>query len=424
MYNIDQVKRIVKENVEALSPLYKGMKFVDRVINEAEESGKVKNYIRENYGNAKGLYDFMYECCCGSKYNEIAEYIDYPLEEELLSEKYQTYFETLSGALGELESALAQKGYRLKDSDDFFRFGEGGISYGNTKRQSFEVVNDTKGLENLVHVQIYRMDSGKYELNYYYDGGGKKIKSITEDIGGEDITFTFYVKQWMDDDRVNFRYAVLHRFKSSGLKEIMNDRSKIVAILSEYEAAVDNMHNIDRGFIYIEDSSTDAIYSFPATSIPQKRWNELKVVKTGHPDKAELVEEEPTLDLNIEKVPRIWGYNEGSEFKMKHFDESYDEGQIKEIVETLAEMNPVAFMNESEMEHYLESNWGKFNEGINYKKVAAGKYFIVKSPAGYTLLNKDGNHIMIQPNLAALKRQSKSLNGYDDISKVKIEDFS
>ena len=53
----------------------------------------------------------------------------------------QTYFETLSGALNYAVKKAEAKGYQVSEEDQF-QFGIGGISYGQTKRQNFELTQD------------------------------------------------------------------------------------------------------------------------------------------------------------------------------------------------------------------------------------------------------------------------------------------
>jgi predicted Zn-dependent protease len=79
-----------------------------------------------------------------------------------------TYFETLSQALDKVLEKATKQGYEIEDQErEFFLFGVGGISYGQTKQASFNLLRDGKPTKKKLQVQIYRMDSGRYELNQY-----------------------------------------------------------------------------------------------------------------------------------------------------------------------------------------------------------------------------------------------------------------
>ena len=81
---------------------------------------------------------------------------------------YELYFETLAQALDEIENYARKNGYEIVDANkEFFQFGIGGISYGDTKRGSFNLTKDGNPIKRKIQVQIYRMDSGRYELNQY-----------------------------------------------------------------------------------------------------------------------------------------------------------------------------------------------------------------------------------------------------------------
>jgi hypothetical protein len=85
--------------------------------------------------------------------------------------KYKTYHNTLSEALEEAERYVEANGYHFTEDSYFPDLSYGGIRYGETKRVSRELGGKRK---NKLMAQIYRMDSGKYELNMYfaYEGGG------------------------------------------------------------------------------------------------------------------------------------------------------------------------------------------------------------------------------------------------------------
>jgi len=108
------------------------------------------------------------------------QYKDIIKESNVSSSGFEIYHNTLSEALSEVEEFLSKKGYGI-DDEQLFQFGVGGIPYGQTKRKSFELNRNGEPAKNLLHVQIYRMDSGKYELNMYYNSS----RSIKETMGSD-----------------------------------------------------------------------------------------------------------------------------------------------------------------------------------------------------------------------------------------------
>ena len=90
--------------------------------------------------------------------------------DRILSEEKNSdvYFDTLSQALDKVLEKATKNGYEIEDQErEFFLFGIGGIKYGETKRGSFNLLKDGKITKKKLQVQIYRMDSGRYELNQY-----------------------------------------------------------------------------------------------------------------------------------------------------------------------------------------------------------------------------------------------------------------
>lgn len=80
----------------------------------------------------------------------------------------EIYFDSLSQALDKVSDYTKEKGYEIDDQErEFFLYGTGGIKYGETKKKTFDLIKDEKPAKKKLHVQIYRMDSGRYELNKY-----------------------------------------------------------------------------------------------------------------------------------------------------------------------------------------------------------------------------------------------------------------
>lgn len=81
---------------------------------------------------------------------------------------YELYFDTLAQLLEEVENYTKKNGYEIEDVyKEFFHFGIGGINYRDTKRASFNLLKDGNLIRKKLHIQVYRMDSGRYELNQY-----------------------------------------------------------------------------------------------------------------------------------------------------------------------------------------------------------------------------------------------------------------
>ena len=75
----------------------------------------------------------------------------------------QVYFETMSEALNEAFESTKFKGYEIIDENHFYE----PVSYGQTNNITLELIKDGRLQRKCLQIQLYRMDSGKYELNYY-----------------------------------------------------------------------------------------------------------------------------------------------------------------------------------------------------------------------------------------------------------------
>ena len=86
-----------------------------------------------------------------------------------------TYFETLSSALDHVREMAKAMGYELDEDAMWSKFGTGGVSYGETKQAIIPLLKDGqqilsksgKELNRAMSINIYRMDSGRYELTAY-----------------------------------------------------------------------------------------------------------------------------------------------------------------------------------------------------------------------------------------------------------------
>lgn len=86
-----------------------------------------------------------------------------------------TYFETLSGTLDQVRAEAKKHGFEVDEQELNLQFGSGGVSYGTTKSATLPLLKDGKPVKSKsgkamnrnIHVAIYRMDSGRYELTAY-----------------------------------------------------------------------------------------------------------------------------------------------------------------------------------------------------------------------------------------------------------------
>tara|TARA_R110002153_G_scaffold18045_3_gene63414 strand:- start:420 stop:662 length:243 start_codon:yes stop_codon:yes gene_type:complete len=76
------------------------------------------------------------------------------------------YFKTHHGALQEVENYVKLKGYKIMHPDNLW---VNHLYPGDSTKYNFALmVIKTENLaKKWVHIQIYRMSSGSYELNYY-----------------------------------------------------------------------------------------------------------------------------------------------------------------------------------------------------------------------------------------------------------------
>ena len=87
----------------------------------------------------------------------------------------QNYHETLSQALDVVRDKAASMGFEVDEDDIFRHFGTGGIRYEETKSANINLFKDGKPImdrrgremNRSLHVSIYRMPSGRYELTMY-----------------------------------------------------------------------------------------------------------------------------------------------------------------------------------------------------------------------------------------------------------------
>jgi hypothetical protein len=97
------------------------------------------------------------------------------IDEDMVQEGSDTYFETLSEALDAVRQKVEQLGFEVDEDAMFTQFGTGGIPYETEKSANIpllmngEPILDKRGKEanRYIRVSIYRMPSGRYELTMY-----------------------------------------------------------------------------------------------------------------------------------------------------------------------------------------------------------------------------------------------------------------
>ena len=98
---------------------------------------------------------------------------------------YEIYHNTLGATIDEVNDYARRNGYTLGE----FSREVGHISYGTTWRAYAPCMDDSGKQVNTIQVQIYRMDSGKYELNAYFDKKRKKKDDSEYQFDGEPLPF-------------------------------------------------------------------------------------------------------------------------------------------------------------------------------------------------------------------------------------------
>jgi hypothetical protein len=82
--------------------------------------------------------------------------------------KIDSYFQTQASALDATVSAADEMGYIIKYPD---RIWAEHVNYGHTVKYSFPLIVKKTGnhAKKRLHITLYRMDSGSYELTYYFN---------------------------------------------------------------------------------------------------------------------------------------------------------------------------------------------------------------------------------------------------------------
>jgi hypothetical protein len=105
-------------------------------------------------------------------------------------DKHRIYFSSFAEVMDAINNIADENGYKVVDI--FPDLSYGGVSYGQTRKAKVElewngkekVGKSKKREKNTMNVQIYRMESGNYELNTYfsYEHGGRLAQSKQDEL--------------------------------------------------------------------------------------------------------------------------------------------------------------------------------------------------------------------------------------------------
>lgn len=81
--------------------------------------------------------------------------------------KLDTYFQTQAGALNAVETLANDLGYEIKYPENIWSEH---VNYTKTVKYSFPLIVKKTGnfARKQLHIALYRMESGSYELTYYF----------------------------------------------------------------------------------------------------------------------------------------------------------------------------------------------------------------------------------------------------------------
>jgi hypothetical protein len=74
-----------------------------------------------------------------------------------------TYFNLMSEAIDHARQDAVNRGFEVVDN--MFAFEP--VSYGQTKKTSLNLLNNGKEQKRMLHISLFRMESGRYELTHY-----------------------------------------------------------------------------------------------------------------------------------------------------------------------------------------------------------------------------------------------------------------
>ena len=81
----------------------------------------------------------------------------------IMEKEYKIYHNLFSEAIAETVLYAGKKGYQVVEN--MFMWER--VPYGETRDFHLDLTKDGKEQKKCLHVQLYRMESGRYELNMY-----------------------------------------------------------------------------------------------------------------------------------------------------------------------------------------------------------------------------------------------------------------
>jgi hypothetical protein len=102
---------------------------------------------------------------------------------------YDIYHKSYSAAVQHAVSQVKQRGYEI-DMDDYqnkVATGPRKPSVGKTNSFSIDLTKSGKPVKNKLHMQVYGMEGGKYELNMYTEGLEEDLDFSEELLSEEDL---------------------------------------------------------------------------------------------------------------------------------------------------------------------------------------------------------------------------------------------
>ena len=86
-----------------------------------------------------------------------------------MATKYQILHDTLYSAIQTALTSVRKDGYEVDADEEFNKVttAHKQLSIGKTDEFHLELTKNGKPQKKMLHIQIYRMDTGRYELNFY-----------------------------------------------------------------------------------------------------------------------------------------------------------------------------------------------------------------------------------------------------------------
>lgn len=101
---------------------------------------------------------------------DLKQYIANKAPKKQLTEapRYKLYHDTLHSAFQTALADVRKQGYDISDEEEFNKITTARKPYaGQHSDYHIELTKQGKAQKKLLHIQIYKMESGKYELNFY-----------------------------------------------------------------------------------------------------------------------------------------------------------------------------------------------------------------------------------------------------------------